>query len=145
MEKAKKYLSGLSILLLVFAGLSLVRLIVEIALGGLVINEVPEGLTKEIMQIAVIVTLILSVLFMLPQIYCGIKGLKESNNPTSSRAHIVWAKIIFVLSVIALITPISALIQGTDILNNVLLLVDVLLNIIVYFLFIKYANKVSGK
>ena len=145
MEKAKRNLKEISIVLLILVGLSLVRMIVEVALGGLMVQELPEGVTEELMQAALIIVFVIGLLILLPQIYVGIKGIKESKKPTSSRAHIVWAKIIFVLSIIALISPISSLIQGADIVDNVLTLVDILLDVVLYFLFIKYANKVSGK
>ena len=145
MEKAKRNLKEISIVLLILVGLSLVRMIVEVALGGLMVQELPEGVTEELMQAALIIVFVIGLLILLPQIYVGIKGIKESKKPTSSRAHIVWAKIIFVLSIIALISPISSLIQGADIVDNVLTLVDILLDVVLYFLFIIYANKVSGK
>jgi hypothetical protein len=81
-------------------------------------------------------------ILLLPQTYVGIKGMKISNKPGSSKAHIVWAVILAALSVIGIFSPVSELIRGVDVSGNVLAVVDMALDVIIYIEYINYANKV---
>lgn len=145
MEKSKKNLRDLSIVVLIFAALSLIRVIVSFILSEEVAKaELPEGMTVEVVEIAIIVLFIVSLICLIPQIYVGFKGLRMAKSPDKSRAHIVWAIILLVFSVIAVATPITELIDARAIFDNILELVDCLLDIIVFALFIKYAKEIRA-
>ena len=146
MVETKKNLKILSIAILVLAGLSLVFSITNIFLATSAVQEATPTASKEAVLIAQIVVCVISILVVLPQVYVGIKGLKMVKNPDSSKAHIVWATILFVLALLALISPITSLIKAEgSIVTNLLSLVDTGLDAIIFALFIKYAKALRVK
>ena len=73
MEKNRKELMTFSIVILVLAAFTLVKLIVNACVNGLPqITEIPEGFTKEAVQVITIIAYVLSFLTLLPQIYIGV-------------------------------------------------------------------------
>lgn len=149
MEKSGKNLKNMSIAVLVLAGISLVRLIVTFIVTQLHIEEyllveATEDVTEEEFKIGLIVILVLGLICLIPQIYVGFKGLKMAKNPDSSKAHIVWAIILLVLSIIAIISPVLDIIDGKNITDNVIAACDAWIDIIVFIWFIKYAKEVRA-
>ena len=143
MEKERKELKWFSILILALATFSLVSAIVRVCVKGLPqLTEIPEGMTKEMANIVVIISFALSLVALLPQIYIGVKGIKIANGAPSGKAHIVWAIILAVFAVIAVISAISSL---TKVLNfdTVLNVLDPAIDVVIYVFYYIYACKIA--
>ena len=144
MEKNKKNLKGMSIVVLVLAGLSLLSILFELFFGEL--NEAfksTEGATDNVILIAKIVVLAISVLLLLPQLYIGIKGIKIAKNPDNSKGHIVWAVILIVLTAIGLVTPIAGIINGGDVFRNIADLCSIIVDIVILYEYMVFAKAVQ--
>lgn len=141
MEKNKKNLKILSILILALAVYSLIRIVLSVFLIDLNPEDLTDGASATHLLIGQIFVCVVSVILLIPQIFVGIKGIKVSNNPDSSKAHIVWAVILTVLSVIGILSPASGLIKGVAVLDNLLAVADMALDAIIYIEYINYAKK----
>lgn len=141
MEKNKKNLKILSILILALAVYSLVRIVLSVFSIDLNPEDLTDGASATHLLIGQIFVCVVSVILLIPQIFVGIKGIKVSNNPDSSKAHIVWAVILTVLSVIGILSPASELIKGVAVLDNLLAVADMALDAIIYIEYINYAKK----
>ena len=142
MEKNKKNLKVLSILILALAVYSLIRIVLSVFSIDLNPEDLTDGASATLLLIGQIFVCVVSFILLIPQIFVGIKGIKVSNNPDSSKAHIVWAVILTVLSVIGILSPASELIKGVAVLDNLLAVVDMVLDAIIYIEYINFANKV---
>ena len=142
MEKARKNLKEMSILVLIFAGISLVRMIVDVILNGFTLTQPIEGLSQELSNVIAIVVYVIAFLFLLPELYVGYKGIKVSQTPDNSKSHITIAKIIFVCIILSLASIIFELVKGTNLVINILTVADVLIDVAVYYLYIRYANMI---
>ena len=77
--------------------------------------------------------------------FIGIQALKVSANPTADKWHINLAKVFFVLSAIAVVFAILSFFDsGVSSFNAILNLVNAILSVGVYFLFIKAASAVRN-
>jgi uncharacterized membrane protein len=141
MEKNKKNLKVLSILILALAVYSLIRIVLSVFSIDLNPEDLTDGASATHLLIGQIFVCVVSVILLIPQIFVGIKGIKVSNNPDSSKAHIVWAVILTVLSVIGILSPASELIKGVAVLDNLLAVADMALDAIIYIEYINYAKK----
>jgi uncharacterized membrane protein len=141
MEKNKKNLKVLSILILALAVYSLIRIVLSVFSIDLNPEDLTDGASATLLLIGQIFVCVVSVILLIPQIFVGIKGIKVSNNPDSSKAHIVWAVILTVLSVIGILSPASELIKGVAVLDNLLAVADMVLDAIIYIEYINYAKK----
>ena len=148
MEKNKKNLKAMSIVVLVLAGLSLLSIIFELFFGSF--NEalnsttLPEGATDNVILASKIVLLVISFLLILPQLYIGFKGLKIAKTPDNSKGHIVWGVILMVFSAIGLITPITGLIQGGNVFQNVADLCSIIVDICILYEYVAFAKAVRN-
>ena len=142
MEK-RKHLKWSSVAILAFEGFTLLELVSEIFFGELNNAEIPEGSPANVLLITKIFLLCVSVLFTLPGIYVGFKGLKIAKNPDNSKGHIVWAKILFVLAVLSLAAPVLGFINKADSVETLGGLFSILLEIVIYFDYIKHATAVA--
>lgn len=140
MEQARKQLKLSSLFLLLFAGLSVIQLGAELLFGELNSATIPEGAPENILLITKIILSVLTILILLPQIYVGLKGLKFAKNPDSSKGHIVWAIILFVISVLYMISPVANIIKGGDASENIKTIASYALEAIIYFEYIHYAR-----
>ena len=138
MEKARKKLKTESLLVLLFAALSLIQVIAELWFGELSTVDAPENLVR----ITQIILLVVTVLFTLPKVYVGIRGLRIAKNPVATKGHIVWAIIIFVFSALGLIEPVIGFVQQGDTYENISALFSVLLEMTIYFDYIMCARAV---
>ena len=123
-----------------FVGASLVT---ELIFGNFNDAVIPEGSPDNILLITKIFVAVISFAFLLPQIYVGIKGLKMAKNPDSSKGHIIWATILLVISVIGLVSPIVSIIKLEAIFENISTIITILVDVVIYYLFIKYAKIVA--
>ena len=85
---------------------------------------------------------VMSLLMVAVQIYIGLKGMKVAKEPDSSKGHITWATVLLVLSIIALVSPVMEMIQTKAIVANVVTIIDCLVDVLLYYYFIKWAKEV---
>ncbi|MBR5446412.1 MAG: hypothetical protein IKV57_09815 [Clostridia bacterium] len=139
METSRKHLKEMSIVVLIFAALSLIRVIAALIFDEQIkaISAVPGGTLT-----FTIITLVIALILTLPQIYVGIKGYRISKNPNKSKSHIVWATILGLLSVISMIAPIVSLIRNGYNADDVSNLLDLALDVCIYCSFVQYAAEV---
>ena len=144
MEKERKLLKEFSIVILIFVGLSLARMIADVIINGFTATSVVEGVSPEAMGVIAVVVWVLGIIFLLPEIYIGFKGIKVAKNPDNSKSHILIAKIIFVFLIIALISAIIEVFKTTDIAMSIITIADLILDVVIYILYIKYAKAVRN-
>ena len=140
MEQTKKNLKTTSMLVLLFAALNLIRVIVSLIFDGF---GSTEGATDGAVLVANIIVLVVTVICLIPQVYIGLKGIKVANAPDSSKAHVIWAMILFVITVLSLISPVIGLIKKDTGSDNVGTLLSLLLEGIIYFEYVKYARDIA--
>ena len=104
MEKNKKELKILSILILVLVAWSVIKAIVNVCLYGMPKLEATEGVSQEVMQVAGVIVFVLSFVVLLPQVYVGVKGILVADKGAKGKGHIIWAIILAVLAAIAAIS-----------------------------------------
>ena len=143
MEQSRKYLKIASILVLIFSGLTLINIIYELVFADFTDVEIPDGVPANILLITKIVIAVISVLLLLPRLYIGFKGLKIANNPDSSRGHIIWGMILLVISIIGVISPTIAIFKLESVLDNVMSLIGVLIDVVIFFVYVKSARELS--
>ena len=143
MEKNRKNLKICSIVVLALAALSLVRMIINVCKDGFGdIGQLPEGISEDVAQVALVIVWVIGVLFLIPQIYIGIKGIKLSKNPMPGRGHMVWALVIAVLSVVSLISAISD-ISKVYTFDKLLTVFDLLLNVAIFGMYYYCARQIA--
>lgn len=129
------------------AGLSLHNILFELFFGDLSgeLNNatIPEGAPGNVVLIAQIFILVVSVLMLLPQAYIGIKGLKIAKKPNSSKGHIVWGIILVVLTAAGLISPLVSFLQGNgEAFANVAEFLSIAVDVAVLAGYVKFAMNV---
>ena len=139
MEQSRKQLKISAYMVLLFAVLSLIEVIAALIFEDF--SAAGEA-TNSIVMITKIIIMAVTVIFLIPQVYVGVKGVKIANNPNSSKTHIIWAIILFVFTVISLSSPILGIINqsGGD---NVRSLLGLLLEATIYLEYIIEAKKVA--
>ena len=147
MEQSRKNLKNSSIIVLALAGLSVLNILFELFFGELSgeLNNatVPEGASENVVLIAKIVILVVSVLMLLPQAYLGIKGLKIAKKPNSSIGHIVWGIILVVFTAAGLISPLVSFLQGNgEAFANVAEFLSIAVDVAVLAGYVKFAMNV---
>ena len=140
--KARKNLKCMSILILALAAFTFVRVILQTFLVNFNTEVLPEGATAAAVLAAQIVFCVFSCILLLPQIYVGVKGMKISKNPDNSKAHIVWATILTVISVIGIVSPLSHMVRAEDIVGNLVALLNLVTDVAVYIAYVVYAKQV---
>ena len=141
MENYRKHLRDMSIIVLFFSLITCVINILDIFLKGFNMDNLPEGATAGLVLVTKIVMGVLSIVFLLPELYIGVKGIKIAKNPDSSKAHIVWATILAVLSVFALLSHISGLAQS-GIVNGLINIIGTAADVAIYVCYIVCAKQV---
>ena len=141
--ETKKHLKLSSIIILLFVGFSLLQILFELLFGELNNVASPDGAPNNILLITKIFLLCVSVLLLLPSVYVGIKGLKMANKPDNSKGHIIWATIILVISILSLVNPVIGFVKKEDITESFGALFSLMLEILIYFEYIKLAKAVT--
>ena len=147
MEHTRRNLKNYSVIVLGLAALSLINIIFETFFGEL--NEalssavIPEGAPENVVMIAKMVVLVVSVLMLLPHAYIGIKGLKIAKNPNTSKGHIIWGIILIVFTLSSLLTPLVAFLKGDgEAFANVSEFLSIAVDVAVLVAFVKSAMEV---
>ena len=143
MEQSRKNLKFMSIAMLILAGLSFARILLELIFTDFN-AKAAEGVTKELWVAAVIIIAVIGFILLLPQIYIGIKGIKVSKNPDSSKGHIVWAVILLVISIIGLVAYVVEAIKTGAFKDNISAITNMLLDVTIYSSYLEYAKKVRA-
>ena len=143
MEQNRKHLKISSWIILLFAALTFVQLLSELAWGEINHAVIPDGAPENVVDIAKIFISVVTLLCLIPEVYVGIKGLRVAKNPNSSKAHIIVAIVIFVFTLISLVSPVIRFFGGEDTRDNISTVFSLLLNASIYFDYIKYARLVA--
>lgn len=141
MEKFKKHLKMNSLIVLLFAGVTLLNIAAELFLGELNGADAPEN----ILRITKIILMSVSLVLVAPRIYIGVKGMLTAKNPNTSSGHITWAIILLTVSLLSLLEPIINMISNGDIYANVDTLFGIVLDVLIYYDFIKSARAVRNE
>ena len=139
MEKSRKSLKLMSEIILICLAFSFIRSILEVILTKV---TTPDNIETQFIIIAKILPCVIYAVLYIPQVYIGIKGIKIANNPDSSKAHIVWAVIFLVFAVLAMVSAVLGLINAENVTGNVFGLVDAIIDLALYFFYIKFAKQV---
>ena len=142
MTNTRKNLKLMSIVILALAAFTLIRVALSTFAIDFNMENLPEGATPGLVLAAQIVLCVVSFILLLPQIYVGVKGIKISKKPDTSKGHIVWATILAVLSAICIISPVMNMVQTGDIKGNFAELIDVVTDAAVYFAYVGYAKQI---
>jgi uncharacterized BrkB/YihY/UPF0761 family membrane protein len=142
MNQSRRHLKEASLLVLIFTALTLLRLLIQCFTVGFEGDPEQAGVSQELMVAAVVVAFVINLIALLPQLYIGVKGMKIAKEPASTKGHIVWAVILLVFAVFSIISTASSIVSQTNILDNVIVIVDHALHVLVYCAYIKYANQV---
>jgi hypothetical protein len=143
MEQKRKHLKAVSVILLAFTGLTFLRTAAEYLFADQGIAILPDGSSVILQLIVRLIMVAIALVFVLPQIYMGVKGLRIAKNPAPAKAHVVWAWILLVLAILGLIEPITAALQPGGLAGNVGALIQGLLSIVIYFAYIRCARAVA--
>jgi hypothetical protein len=141
MSISRNHLKEASFLVLLFTAFSFIRMIIQLFVG-FEADPTQVGVSHEIIVATMIVMFVVGLILLLPQLYVGVKGMKIAKNPTSSKGHIVWAVILLVFSAFGIISTVTSIAEQINVVDNVITLVDHALDVIVYCMYIKYANRV---
>ena len=141
MSNSRNHLKEASFLVLLFTAFSFIRMIIQVFVG-FEADPTQVGVSHEIIVVTMIVMFVVGLVLLLPQLYVGVKGMKIAKNPTSSKGHIVWAVILLVFSAFGIIATVSSIVEQVNVVDNVITLVNHALDVIVYCMYIKYANRV---
>lgn len=141
MSNSRNHLKEASFLVLLFTAFSFIRMIIQLFVG-FEADPTQVGVSHEIIVATMIVVFVVGLILLLPQLYVGVKGMKIAKNPTSAKGHIVWAVILLVFSAFGIISTVTSIAEQVNVVDNVITLVDHALDVIVYCMYIKYANRV---
>ena len=141
MSNSRNHLKEASFLVLLFTAFSFIRMIIQVFVG-FEADPTQVGVSHEIIVATMIVVFVVGLILLLPQLYVGVKGMKIAKNPTSAKGHIVWAVILLVFSAFGIISTVTSIAEQVNVVDNVITLVDHALDVIVYCMYIKYANRV---
>ena len=145
MEKFKKNLKVLSILVLALFLLSVIRSVVTLCINGIPEpnpEDLNETITLGVAKVISVVTVVLGFVALLPHLYVGIKGMGIANGTaTKSKAPLVWAVIIAIFAVFSTISSIRGLSEGFDA-EKLLSAIDHALDVLVFGCYFYYVRKV---
>ena len=143
MKKTKFNLKILSIASLVIAAFTLIKIVGELIFGEINTAVLPEGAPENLLLITKIFIASFSFILLLPQIYLGIKGLWAVNHPRSSRFHVIVAIVLFALTLVTIVSPITAIVKKENILYNVAGICSIIIQLFLYFEYARNAKELA--
>ena len=143
MEQKRKNLKVVSAIVLVFTGLTFLRTAVGYLFTDQGVAILPDGSSVILQLIVRLIMVAVTLVFMLPQIYVGVKGLRIAKNPAPAKAHVVWAWILLIVTVLGLIEPVTTIVQRASLSGNAYALFSGLLSAVVYIVYIRCAKAVA--
>lgn len=141
MEQTKKNLRIISLCLVIFSIVSLALAAMDLITFWMDRDNY-SGTSDGVVLASIGIVGVMSLLMVAVQIYIGLKGMKVAKEPDSSKGHITWATVLLVLSIIALVSPVMEMIQTKAIVANVVTIIDCLVDVLLYYYFIKWAKEV---
>lgn len=141
MEQTKKNLRIISLCLVIFSIVSLALAAMDLITFWMDRDNY-SGTSDGVVLASIGIVGVMSLLMVAVQIYIGLKGMKVAKEPDSSKGHITWATVLLVLSIIALVSPVMEMIQTKAIVANVVTIIDCLVDVFLYYYFIKWAKEV---
>ena len=143
MEQKRKNLKVVSAIVLVFTGLTFLRTAAGYLFTDQGVAILPDGSSVILQLIVRLIMVAVTLVFMLPQIYVGVKGLRIAKNPAPAKAHVVWAWILLIVTVLGLIEPVTTIVQRASLSGNAYALFSGLLSAVVYIVYIRCAKAVA--
>ena len=143
MEQKRKNLKVVSAIVLIFTGLTFLRTAAGYLFTDQGIAILPDGSSVILQLIVRLIMVAVTLVFVLPQIYVGVKGLRIAKNPAPAKAHVVWAWILLIVTVLGLIEPVTAIVQRASLSGNAYALFSGLLSVAVYIVYIRCAKAVA--
>lgn len=140
-EQTKKNLRIISLCLVIFSIVSLALAAMDLITFWMDRDNY-SGTSDGVVLASIGIVGVMSLLMVAVQIYIGLKGMKVAKEPDSSKGHITWATVLLVLSIIALVSPVMEMIQTKAIVANVVTIIDCLVDVLLYYYFIKWAKEV---
>ena len=140
-EQTKKNLRIISLCLVIFSIVSLALAAMDLITFWMDRDNY-SGTSDGVVHASIGIVGVMSLLMVAVQIYIGLKGMKVAKEPDSSKGHITWATVFLVLSIIALVSPVMEMIQTKAIVANVVTIIDCLVDVLLYYYFIKWAKEV---
>ena len=140
-EQTKKNLRIISLCLVIFSIVSLALAAMDLITFWMDRDNY-SGTSDGVVLASIRIVGVMSLLMVAVQIYIGLKGMKVAKEPDSSKGHITWATVFLVLSIIALVSPVMEMIQTKAIVANVVTIIDCLVDVLLYYYFIKWAKEV---
>ena len=140
-EQTKKNLRIISLCLVIFSIVSLALAAMDLITFWMDRDNY-SGTSDGVVLASIGIVGVMSLLMVAVQIYIGLKGMKVAKEPDSSKGHITWATVFLVLSIIALVSPVMEMIQTKAIVANVVTIIDCLVDVLLYYYFIKWAKEV---
>ena len=147
MEKIRKNLKLTSFCILLVTTFRLITSFLTFFNGGLEVTAemIPAGSTREVVYISLLIAWILGLIFFLPSYYVGFKGLKVAKNPEGTgKAHIVWATIMLVFSIISVISMAGNLSSSANTTMATFELVEVVFCGLLYLFYVVEAKKLRA-
>ena len=143
MDKDRKTLKEYSVVLLVLAGLSLIRLVFDFCTIGFdVLALGVEGVSESLLKTITIIIFAIAIILLIPEVYVGVKGIKEAKNPTGAKAHITWSLILLILTTIGAISSIIDIFNGYAT-NKMLEILDMVVDASLLYTYYQTAKKVA--
>ena len=139
MEYTRKQLKLASIIVLIFAALSLLQVVTDLFTS----NFDSTGATETVLLVTRIIVIVISFILLLPNIYIGVKGMSLAKEPKVAKAHIVWAVILLVFAVLSIISPTMSFIQNGFKLDNSVVFFTSVAEILAFIDYIKYASDLN--
>ena len=136
---ASKNLKVSGFLLLLLGALSLFELAVGIYFG----DYSGMGISGTELDITQAFVLIVSFIFLIPQFYVGIKGIKVANNPDSSKLHIILAVILLIIAAGNIFSSVVNIMNQVNVEENVSAALSVLVELVVLIDYVVAAIAVS--
>lgn len=141
MEKTRKQLKEISVVILILAAFSLIRSVIDVILTDFSQASRLEGVTPGLILATQIFLIVFAFVLMIPEIYVGVKGIKIANASSSSKAPIVWAVILAIFSGVGVISSVSSLIHQGDLVGDLLALANTVIDVLLYITYINHVKK----
>ena len=144
MEQNRQHLKIASWVILAMAVVSFLRTAVTIMLEGLAEAMLPDESAAVVTLFVKILLLVFAFVFLLPQLFVGVRGLRIVKNPaTTKKGHIVWAWILLVLTALGQVENIGALVEQGALLTKLYSALLGLISVASYIYYIWAAKAVA--
>lgn len=143
MGQNRKHLKISSIIVLILTGLTFLRVAGKFLFSDSGIAMLPDGSSVILKLIVRFILVAVTLVYLLPQTYVGVRGLHIAKAPAKTKGHIVWAWILLVIAILGLIEPVTMIVQNASLSGNALALFQGLLSIAIYVYYIKCATAVK--